>query len=119
MNALSLVVTTGILTTLLTLTEGWLREVWRDKSREKSEATYLAMRIAVILEGFVIGCLRPALQRVAIARLAAALRRSELVTLDVADVAVVAEGLRITVRRSKTDQDAIGEVVGVSPHRHG
>jgi integrase len=44
---------------------------------------------------------------------AAALRRSELVALAVADMAVVAEGIRLTVRRSKTDQDAAGAVIGV------
>lgn len=44
---------------------------------------------------------------------ASAMRRSELVALDVADVELVAEGLRITIRRSKTDQDGAGEVVGI------
>ncbi len=44
---------------------------------------------------------------------AAALRRAELVALTVADIAVVAEGLRIGIRRSKADQEAAGEVVGV------
>ena len=40
-------------------------------------------------------------------------RRSELVALDVEDLAEVADGLRITVRRSKTDQEGEGEVKGV------
>jgi site-specific recombinase XerD len=44
---------------------------------------------------------------------AAALRRSELVRLDVADVVVTAEGLRIIIRSSKTDQDAKGSTVTV------
>ena len=44
---------------------------------------------------------------------AAALRRSELVALHVADVAVVAEGLRITLVRSKTDQEGAGAAIGV------
>ncbi|TXN76621.1 tyrosine-type recombinase/integrase, partial [Methylobacterium sp. WL18] len=44
---------------------------------------------------------------------AAALRRSELVALDVADIAVLPEGLRITIRRSKTDQDGAGVVLAV------
>ena len=43
----------------------------------------------------------------------AALRRSELVALNVDDVAFVPEGLEITVRRSKTDQEGVGEVLGV------
>jgi integrase len=40
-------------------------------------------------------------------------RRSELVALDVEDLIEVADGLRITVRRSKTDQEGEGEVKGV------
>lgn len=40
-------------------------------------------------------------------------RRSELVSLDVADVAEVPEGLEVTVRTSKTDRDSAGAVVPV------
>ncbi|HEX2973237.1 MAG TPA: site-specific integrase [Tepidisphaeraceae bacterium] len=43
----------------------------------------------------------------------AALRRSELVGLTVEDVTVLPEGLRITVRRSKTDQEGTGHVIAV------
>ena len=39
---------------------------------------------------------------------AAALRRSELVALDVADVAETVEGLVVTLRRSKTDPEGGG-----------
>jgi site-specific recombinase XerD len=41
---------------------------------------------------------------------AGAFRRSELAALDVADIQEVAEGLRITVRKSKTDQEGKGFV---------
>ena len=44
---------------------------------------------------------------------AAALRRSELVALDVTDVDHTNDGLVITVRRSKTDQEGAGRKVGV------
>ncbi|WP_238199807.1 tyrosine-type recombinase/integrase [Methylobacterium tardum] len=44
---------------------------------------------------------------------AAALRRSELVALDVADIAVLPEGLRISIRRSKTDAEGRGAVLAV------
>lgn len=44
---------------------------------------------------------------------AAALRRSELVALDWTDLEETDEGLRVTVRRSKTDQAGEGAVVGV------
>jgi integrase len=45
---------------------------------------------------------------------AGAFRRSELVRLDVSDVHFVAEGLVITLRRSKTDQEGEGMIKGVS-----
>lgn len=44
---------------------------------------------------------------------AAALRRSELVALDVADLAVLPEGLRISIRHSKTDAEGRGAVLAV------
>lgn len=44
---------------------------------------------------------------------AAGLRRGELVGLDVADVVEEPEGLAVTIRRSKTDQEGQGRVVGI------
>jgi site-specific recombinase XerD len=44
---------------------------------------------------------------------AGALRRSELVGLDVSDVAEGSDGLTVTVGRSKTDQEGAGRTVGV------
>jgi hypothetical protein len=38
---------------------------------------------------------------------------SELVALDVADIEVVTEGLLITIRRSKTDQEGQGRKVAI------
>ena len=48
----------------------------------------------------------------------AALRRSELVALDTDDVTVTDEGLRIRIRRSKTDPEAHGDEVGVVKGQH-
>ena len=42
-------------------------------------------------------------------------RRSELVALGVADIEFCEDGLKVTLRRSKTDQEAAGRVVGI-PH---
>ena len=47
--------------------------------------------------------------------LAGAFRRSELLALTVADLEPVPEGLRIIVRRSKTDQTGAGQTVSI-PH---
>jgi site-specific recombinase XerD len=44
---------------------------------------------------------------------AGAFRRSELAALTVADLEFVAEGLRVTIRRSKTDQDGEGQTVAI------
>ncbi|MDZ4042537.1 MAG: site-specific integrase [Eubacteriales bacterium] len=44
---------------------------------------------------------------------AGAFRRSELVGLDVADLDFTREGLRVTIRRSKTDQDGRGRLIGI------
>jgi site-specific recombinase XerD len=44
---------------------------------------------------------------------AGAFRRSELVALDVADVTVAREGLIVTIRRSKTDQEGQGRKLGI------
>lgn len=44
---------------------------------------------------------------------AAAMRRSEIVALDAADIERTAEGICITIRRSKTDQEGEGYVISV------
>jgi site-specific recombinase XerD len=44
---------------------------------------------------------------------AGAFRRSELVALDVADIEEMTEGLRVTIRRSKTDQEGCGNVIAI------
>lgn len=46
----------------------------------------------------------------------AALRRRELVALDHDDVDIVAEGLVLRVRRSKTDQAGVGVTIGLPRH---
>jgi integrase len=44
---------------------------------------------------------------------AGAFRRSELVALDVADLEETEDGLRVAIRRSKTDQEGKGEVIAI------
>lgn len=45
--------------------------------------------------------------------MAAALRRSELVALDVGDAIFVREGLLLRIGRSKTDQEGVGETIAI------
>jgi integrase len=49
---------------------------------------------------------------------AAALRPSELAALDLADITVDGHGLLIAIRRSKTDQEGHGQLVGVVAGLH-
>src|SRR5207237_5679388 len=44
---------------------------------------------------------------------AGAFRRSELVALDCEDIEETETGLRVTIRRSKTDQEGQGATVGI------
>jgi hypothetical protein len=44
---------------------------------------------------------------------AGAFRRSELVALNVADIEESEDGLKITIRRSKTDQEVHGETIAI------
>jgi site-specific recombinase XerD len=46
-----------------------------------------------------------------------ALRRSELVALDIQSIQFVAEGLVLTIPRSKTDQEGSGEKIAIAPGR--
>ena len=49
--------------------------------------------------------------------MAGAFRRSELVALRFADIERVTEGLRVTIRRSKTDQDGAGATIAIPEGR--
>ena len=49
---------------------------------------------------------------------AGAFRRSELAALNVADLADDPAGLRVTVRKSKTDQEGRGQEIAIPHGRH-
>jgi len=49
---------------------------------------------------------------------AGAFRRSELVALNVEDIEVISDGLVITIRRSKTDQEGAGRKIGIPYGSH-
>ena len=42
------------------------------------------------------------------------IRRSELVALDIADIAETETGLLVTIRRSKTDQEGEGVTIAIA-----
>ena len=79
--------------------EAAVTEIVRDAVRELAKAGHGLRSLrdrALLLVGF-----------------AAALRRSELVALDAADLAFTRDGLVLTLRRRKTDQEGQGTEIGV------
>jgi site-specific recombinase XerD len=83
-------------------------------SKKKRKAAADANVLEAMLAAFPGDGLRAVRDRAVLAiGMAAALRRSELVALTVDDIAIVAEGLRITIARSKTDQEQEGVEVAV------
>lgn len=50
---------------------------------------------------------------------AGAMRRSELVGLDITDVAMTDEGLVVVIRKSKTDPTGVGRKIGIPFGEHG
>ncbi len=95
-----------------------LQAVWAGIRHELGTAPEVAEPIGVELLRAMIAKL-PATSRgerdraLLLLGFAAALRRSELVALDGADVAERREGLVVNIRRSKTDQEGAGRRVGV------
>lgn len=80
---------------------------------KKEAATTTHLRDAVDRLAQAPG-LRPLRDRaVLLVGFAAALRRSELVALDVADLRFVAEGVVLTLRRSKTDTEGQGAEIAI------
>jgi site-specific recombinase XerD len=94
-----------------------LGEQGRTAPRKAAPATTDVIRamIGTLDEGTLIGLRDRALL---LFGFAAALRRSELVALDVADVTETADGLKLRIRKSKTDQEAAGRVIGIPYGSH-
>jgi len=75
-------------------------------------------RLAARLRAARAGALRARRDRaLLLVGYAAALRRSELVALDLADLTETEQGLQVFIARSKTDQAALGDFVGIT-HGH-
>ncbi len=95
-----------------------IRDVMKGLRREKGTAQRHAEALTVPLIRRVLATCGSRLidvrdRALLLVGFAAALRRSELVALTLDDMAVVPEGLRITIRRSKGDQEGVGEVLAV------
>lgn len=96
-----------------------VRTAWRGLTRQHGTGQTAKRAITVAeLRAMVEGCgddlagLRD--RAMLLIGFGAAMRRSELVALRVEDVRVEVEGIRIAIRRSKTDQHGAGEVVAIT-----
>jgi len=96
-----------------------VRAVWAGIKRTKGTAQHgktaavtadLRRMVRALPESNAIGKRNRALLLLGFA---GAFRRSELVGLDIADVVVTGDGLVVTLRRSKTDQEGAGRTVGI------
>ena len=95
-----------------------VREIWNGIRREKGTAknrknpavTKLIRKMIASLPDTLLGSRDAALLLLGYA---GALRRSELVNLDVADIETAEEGLVVTLKKSKTDQHGLGRRIGI------
>jgi len=90
-----------------------VRAVWKGICRQRGtaqagKAALLPETLRPIIDGLPDGLMGVRDRALLLVGFFGGFRRSELVALDVADVAFTREGLVITVRRSKTDQDGQG-----------
>ncbi|WP_018640073.1 site-specific integrase [Parafrankia elaeagni] len=81
-------------------------------SRKAALDTSLLSRVVAGLDDAVLADVRD--RALLLVGFAGCLRRSELVGLNTADLVETDDGLVVTVRRSKTDQEAAGAQVGLS-----
>lgn len=80
--------------------------------RQKQPADAAALRnMLTAIEGEGLRAVRD--RAILAIGMAAALRRSEIVALQVEHVGIVPEGLRLTIARSKTDQERKGAVIAI------
>lgn len=80
--------------------------------RQKHPADAAALRNMLgVIEGEGLRAVRD--RAILAIGMAAALRRSEIVALEVDDVGVVSEGLRLTIARSKTDRGGQGAIIAI------
>ena len=94
------------------------RAVWRGVRREKGVAPKQVVPVLTeTLRGMVStvpdNLLGKRDRALLILGYAMASRRSELVSLDVEDITRVEDGLEVRIKRSKTDQEQAGRIVGV------
>jgi site-specific recombinase XerD len=99
-------------------TDAAVQAVWKGTRRTKGTAPTKKRAVRTKVITLLVGLLGTSHSDVRDRALllmgfAGALRRSELVALDVEDVTEDSDGLVVTIRRSKGDQEAHGEIRGI------
>lgn len=82
-------------------------------SAQKAKAALLTEDVRAIVKGLPEGLLGDRDRALLLLGFAGALRRSELVGLDVEDVEFQQAGMVLTIRRSKTDQEGRGQQIAI------
>jgi site-specific recombinase XerD len=95
-----------------------VRETWKGIRRalgvaQHGKAPLLTANVRLMVEQLSPALIGARDQALLVIGFAGALRRSELVALDVGDVTEREDGLVVAIRRSKTNQDGAGEVLGL------
>jgi integrase len=90
---------------------GIRRSIGAAPIRKKAATSDVVLSMAGTIGGESLRQLRD--KAILLIGFASAMRRSELVALDVADLEWTAEGVLIHIRRSKTDQEGLGQSVAV------
>lgn len=95
---------------------GIRRKHGKPKERAEAAAARQLLNMLSTIEGTDLKAYRD--RALLVLGMAAALRRSELVALEVSDIRLVPQGLEVVVRKSKTDQEGDGQVIPVPSGRH-
>lgn len=83
-------------------------------TRAQGKAPLLTNDLAVIVSKLPAGLKGLRDRAILLFGFAGAFRRSELVFLNIEDLEFTGDGVRVTIRRSKTDQDGAGQTIGIS-----
>jgi integrase len=99
-----------------------VKEVWSGIRRSKgtaqnAKAAAVTVHLKAMLEELPDSLIGVRDRAMLLIGFAAALRRSELVALQIQDVQFVTEGLVLVIRRSKTDQTGAGEKIAIGTGR--
>ena len=101
------------------LVRSTMRGIKRSRGRPQSEASPLLRDDLLLTLDRMRDCIKGVRDRaLLLIGFAGGLRRSELVGLDLADIEHVRQGIVLHLRRSKTDQQGIGQKIGI-PHGRG